>query len=281
MRVAMLFVLPYLVLFVLFRIAPAIAGLALSFADYGITGKVEFVGSANFERLLAAPLFRNALLVTIAYAVIVVPAVVCVSLATAQLAVRGMRGLAVYRTLYFLPVITSLVTSAVVWKWLYSEKGPLNWLVSLFGMAPVPWISDDTLVVPALSVIGVWSRFGFDMLILLAGMLAIPRELEEASAVDGATAWQRFLHITLPQLRRPLLFVVVLESIHALQVFDIIFVMTGGGPVRSSYSLVYFIYDQGFGFFQFGYASAAGVVLLAVTLMLALIQRRALERSAT
>jgi multiple sugar transport system permease protein len=246
-------------------------------ANYNIAGDATFVGLENFRYLAQSPLFWNALRVTAVYVLIAVPAVVGVSLGMAYLSSRAIRGIAIYRALFFLPVITSLITSAVIWQWIYSANGPLNWLVSLIGSPPMPWLSSGTLVLPSLSALGVWSRFGFDMLILLAGILAIPAELDEAAIVDGASAWQRFRFVTLPQLRRPLFVVVVLEIIVSFQVFDIIFVMTGGGPVRSSYSLVYFIYDQGLGFFRFGIASAAGVVLLVITLMITLLQRRFLE----
>jgi multiple sugar transport system permease protein len=199
---------------------------------------------------------------------------VAVSLAMAQLCARSIRGIHVYRVLYFLPVVTSLVTTAVIWQWIYSEKGPLNWLLGLIGVGPVPWLSSGTAVLPALSLLTVWTRFGYDMLILLAGLLAIPHEYTEAAMVDGASAWARFWHITLPQLKPALFFVVVLETIQSFQTFDTIYVMTGGGPGRSSYSLVFLIYDQGFHFFDFGYASAAGVVLLVITLIISLVQRR-------
>lgn len=268
------FVAPYLLLFLAFRVAPTLAGLGLSVAEYGITGDVAFVGLDNFRRLTADELFWSALKVTLVYSAITVPLVVAVSLTMAHLCARSIRGIRVYRALYFLPVITSLVTSAVIWQWVFSETGPLNWLLGLAGLGPFPWISSSTSVLPSLSLLGVWSRFGYDMLILLAGLLAIPRDYYEAADLDGATAYQRLRYITIPQLKRPLFFVVVLELVHSLQVFDVIYVMTGGGPVRASYSMVFFIYDQGFHYFDFGYASAAGVVLFAITLMISLVQRR-------
>jgi multiple sugar transport system permease protein len=272
--VALLFVLPYVVLFLVFRIGPAIAGMLLSLTRYRITGTVEWKGLDNFERLFADSLFWNALRVTAVFTLIAVPLTVVVSLVMAQLCVRSIRGIKVYRALYFLPVITSLVTSGVIWQWIYSRNGPLNWLFDLIGVGPLPWLESGTAVLPALSLVSVWTRFGYDMLILLAGLLAIPKEYTEAALVDGASAWARFRLITLPQLKPALFFVVVLELIQSFQVFDVIYVMTGGGPVRSSYSLVFFLYDQGFHYFDFGYASAAGVVLFTITLLVSLWQRR-------
>ena len=265
---------PYLLLFLVFRILPAIGGMLLSLTEYSITGEIEFEGADNYVQLFADPLFWNALGVTALYVVITVPMVLVISLAMAQLSMRSIRGIGAYRAAFFLPVITSLVTSAVIWQWIYSERGPLNWIFSLIGVGPIPWISDGAFVIPSLSAVGVWSRFGYDLLILLAGLLAIPKEYYEAAVMDGASKWQQFRYVSLPQLKRPIFFVLVLELTTSIQIFDIIYVMTGGGPVRSSYSLVFFIYDQGFHFFDFGYASAAGVILFAITLAIALVQRR-------
>ncbi|MDQ0614486.1 multiple sugar transport system permease protein [Microbacterium sp. W4I4] len=271
--IALMFLLPYLLLFLAFRIVPALGGIGLSLADYSLTGDITYVGGENFARLFADELFWNALRVTIIYSLIAVPLVVVVSLLMANLASRSIRGIKVYRSAFFLPVITSLVTTAVIWQWIYSSQGPLNWFLGLFGVPAVPWLASGFAVLPALAIVAMWSRFGYDMLILMAGMLDIPQDYYEAAGLDGANAWQKFRHITLPGLRRPLFFVVILEIVASFQVFDLIYVMTGGGPVTASYSLVYMIYDQGFGYFNFGYASAAGVVLLVITMVIAAVQR--------
>lgn len=268
-----MFVMPYLLIFLAFRIGPALGGLGLSVADYSLRGDITYVGGENFARLFEDELFWNALRVTIIYSFIAVPLVVVVSLFMAQLASRSIRGIKVYRAAFFLPVITSLVTTAVIWQWIYSTQGPLNWFLGIFGIEPVPWLASGFAVLPSLAIVAMWSRFGYDMLILMAGMLDIPQDYYEAAGLDGANAWQRFRYITLPGLRRPLFFVVILEIVTSFQVFDLIYVMTGGGPVTASYSLVYMIYDQGFGYFNFGYASAAGVVLLVVTLIISGVQR--------
>ncbi|MBO0805217.1 MAG: sugar ABC transporter permease [Nocardiopsaceae bacterium] len=278
--ITLVFIIPYTVLFVVFRIGPAVAGLLLGFSNYQITGVVSWAGLANFRSLFTDPLFWNALRVTVIYTVIAVPLTVVVSLGMAQLCARSIRGIKVYRALYFLPVITSLVTSSVIWQWIYSYNGPANWFFGAIGLGAVPWLSSNAMVLPSLSLMSVWTRFGFDMLILLAGLLAIPKEYTEAAMIDGASAWARFTRVTLPQLKPALFFVVILEVIQSFQVFDIIYVMTGGGPGQSSYSLVYLIYDQGFRYFDFGYASAAGVVLFAITLVVSLWQRRVFREDA-
>ncbi len=272
--IALLFVVPYLALFLVFRIGPTLAGMGLSLTKYQITGLIEWRGLANFQRLFSDDLFWTSLRVTLVYTVIAVPLTVLVALGMAQLCARSIRGIKVYRALYFLPVVTSLVTTSVIWKWLYADDGPLNWLLGLVGVGPVPWLSSGAMVLPSLSLLSVWTRFGYDMLILLAGLLAIPRDYTEAAMIDGAGPWARFWRITVPELKPALFFVVILEVVQSFQVFDVIYVMTGGGPVRSSYSMVFFVYDQGFHYFDFGYASAAGVVLFAITLVVSLVQRR-------
>ncbi len=268
--IALVFIAPSVVLFLVFRIGPAIAGMLLGFGSYQISGATHWVGLANFRALFTDSLFWNALRVTVEYTVIAVPLTVVVSLGMALLCVRSIRGIKVYRALYFLPVITSLVTSSVIWQWIYSSSGPANWFFRSVGLGAVPWLSSNAMVLPSLSLMSVWTRFGFDMLILLAGLLAIPHEYTEAAMIDGASAWRRFWRVTLPQLKPVLFFVVVLELIQSFQVFDVIYVMTGGGPGDASYSLVYLIYDQGFNFSNFGFASAAGVVLFAITLVVSL-----------
>jgi multiple sugar transport system permease protein len=271
--ITLIFIAPYVVLFFVFRIGPALAGMLLGFGSYQINGATHWVGLANFQALFSDPLFWTALRVTVVYTIIAVPLTVVVSLGMALLCVRSIRGIKVYRALYFLPVVTSLVTSSVIWQWIYSSNGPANWFFQAIGLGAVPWLSSNAMVLPSLSLMSVWTRFGFDMLILLAGLLAIPHEYTEAAMIDGASAWQRFWRVTLPQLKPALFFVVVLELIQSFQVFDVIYVMTGGGPGDASYSLVFLIYDQGFNFFNFGYASAAGVVLFAITLVVSLWQR--------
>jgi multiple sugar transport system permease protein len=277
---ALVFITPYVVLFAVFRIGPAIAGLLLSFGNYRINGTVQWEGLANFRQLFGDPLFWTSLRVTLVYTAIAVPLTVGVSLVMAQLCARSIRGIKIYRALYFLPVVTSMVTTAVIWEWIYSYSGPANWLFEALGIGPVPWLSSTTMVLPSLALLSVWTRFGFDMLILLAGLLAIPGVYNEAAMIDGASWWARFRWVTVPQLRPALFFVVVLEIIQSFQIFDVIYVMTGGGPVNGSYSLVFLIYQEGFQYFDFGYASAAGVVLFVITLVVSLCQRRFFRQEA-
>lgn len=275
---ALLFILPCLLLFLVFRFGPAIAGVVLGFTDYVIGGDPDWVGLENFRRLVADPTFWTALRVTVVFTVLAVPLSILASLGMALLTRRAFRGVKLFRSIFFLPVVTSLVLAGVVFTWVFAESGPWSRAMAALGLPSNSWLADGTLVIPALVLVSVWSRFGYGMLILLARLQEIPAELEEAALSDGASAWQRFRYVTLPQLRPALFFVAIIETTVSFQVFDTIYVMTGGGPVRSSYTLVYLLYDQGFRYFDLGYASAVGVALFVMTVIVALIQRLTLGR---
>lgn len=262
------------VLFGVFRVWPAIYGIVLSFGDYTLRRTYSLVGVDHYVRLFQDPIFWDSLKVTFVFAAIQMPLALVVSLTMAQLCNRVMRGMAIYRSVFFLPTVTSSVLIALVFIWIFSGAGPVNALLDAAGLEQIGWLTDRAWVLPTLAILSVWSSFGYNMLILLAGMLAIPPEYYEAAQIDGANAWQRFLRITLPNLKPAIFFVLVIETIKSLQTFDTIFVMTGGGPARGSYTLTFMIFDQGFGYFDFGYASAAGVILLLITLVLSLIQRK-------
>lgn len=271
---AYIFVLPYILFFFVFRILPSLYGIILSFGEFSLSGSFELTGLNNYARLFSDPLFWTSLRVTGLYALIAIPLGLVIAIVMAQLCNRLLRGMSLYRSIFFLPMVTSPVLSGIVFIWIFSADGPINSGLSLFGIEIGSWLQSHTLVLPALAIVAVWMSFGYNMLILLAGMLAIPEEYYEAARMDGATAWQRFRRITLPLLKPSLFFVMVLETVRSFQAFDTIYVMTSGGPVRSSYTLTFMVYDQGFGYFDFGYASAAGVVLLVITLTFSLIQRR-------
>lgn len=275
----LLFVAPMLVLFVLFRIVPVVGALLLSLTDYRISGQWSFLAFDNYSRLLGDKLFHESLLVTLTYTVIFVPLTVLLSLGTAMLLHRVVWSRGFFRGVFFLPYVTSIVLAAVLWKGIYNaEDGVLNAVLGLVSLGPVDFLGQAGTVLPSIAVTSAWKGFGYSMLILLAGLQAVPRSYLEAAMIDGAGQWQRFRYITLPQLRPVLFFVLVIETIGAFQVFDAMYVMTAGGPVRASYSLVYFLYDSGFKFFDFGYASAIGIVLFAIVLVVSLIQRRLVGR---
>lgn len=265
--------LPAFVLFLAFRFGPAIAGVGLSFFNYDISGLLEWEGLANFQRMVVDPVFWRALVVTVVYAVLAVPLSVVLSVLMAMGVRRAFRGSRLIRSIFFLPVITSLVLAGAIFTWIFSDEGPWSAIMEPLGLGG-SWLNSSILVIPALVVVGVWSRFGYGMLIVIAALQDVPRELEEAALVDGASAWQRFRNIILPFLKPTFFFLAVIETTTSFQVFDLIYVMTQGGPARGSYSLVYMLYDQGFKYTNYGYAAAVGVALFVMTLIIALIQRR-------
>lgn len=271
-RVALLFVLPAFLLFLAFRFGPSLVGVALSFFQYDISGEVSWRGLENFQRLVADPLFWRALGTTAIYTVFAVPISLVLSTVMALGVRRAFRGSRFFRSIFFLPVITSLVLAGSIFVWIFSGDGPWSKLMAPLGLGG-SWLGSTILVIPAIIVVGVWSRFGYGMMIMIAAMQDIPRELEEAALMDGANAWQRFRWIILPYLRPTVFFLAVIETTAAFQVFDVIYVMTQGGPANASYSLVYLLYDQGFKYFDYGYAAAVGVALFVMTLVVALIQR--------
>ena len=273
-RTGYAFILPVLALFIVFRIWPTINGVLLSFQDYKLMGGSTWLGLEHYRYLLQDDLFWHSLRITLTYAAISVPVTTFLALGLALLINQAFRGIGFYRAIYFLPYVTSLVMVAVIWKWVYrNDGGLLNNALTSVGLPQVDWLTSSTMVLPSLAIMATWKGVGYAMMILLAGLKAVPPSLHEASAVDGATGAQTFWKVTLPLLRPVLFFVVVIETIGSFQVFDAIYVMTGGGPVRASYSLVYLLYDEGFKFQNFGYASAIGVVLFLIVFSVTMIQR--------
>ncbi|MER5464544.1 sugar ABC transporter permease [Streptomyces sp. NPDC002668] len=279
--VGLAFVAPMLVLFIVFRFGPTIGAAFLSLTDYRLSGEWRFIGAENYTRLFADDVFWESLGVTAVYTAVYVPMTVVLALGTAVLLHRTLWLRGFFRGLFFLPYVTSIVLAAVIWKWIYQvDDGLLNATLGALSLGPVDFLGDESLVLPSIAATSAWKGFGYTMLILLAGLQSIPREITEAATIDGTSAWQRFRWVTLPLLRPVLFFVLVIEAIQAFQVFDAMYVMTAGGPIRASYSLVYFLYDSGFKYFDFGYASAVGLMLFLVVLIFSLIQRRLIGREA-
>lgn len=273
-QIGLLFALPVFLLFLAFRFGPAIAGVGLSLFDYDISGSLEWEGLANFRRMVDDPVFWQSLRVTLLYSVFAVPLSVGLSLVMAVSVRRRFTGVGFFRSVFFLPVITSLVLAGTVFVWVFSSGGPVSSIMGAFGGPTDSWLTSTVLVIPALVLVGVWSRFGYGMLILLAALQDVPRELEEAALMDGANAWVRFRYVVVPTLKPSLFFLAVIETTSSFQVFDLIYVMTQGGPAHGSYTLVYMLYDQGFKYFDYGYAAAIGVTLFVFTLVVAFIQHR-------
>ena len=274
----LLFILPTLVIFAVFKFLPIGGAGAMSLTEYRLNGDVTFLGAENYTRLFSDPHFWQSLGVTLGYVCIFVPLIIVVSLVGALLLNKLVRYNGVFRALLFVPYLSSFVLAGIIWTWIFAIDGPLNAALETVGLGPVLFLSGEQwLVLASLAMVSVWKGFGYSMLIFLAGLKAQPAEVHEAARIDGANAWKGFWHVTLPLLKPVLFFVLVIETIIGFQVFDTIYVMTAGGPARASYSLIYFLFDEGFKYFDFGYAAAIGIVLFVIVLVLSLVQRRFFE----
>ncbi len=269
-----------------FFVVPVVASLALSLTDFDVytiadPRRLRFVGLANYRALLADERFWLALGNTLYFVLVGGPLSVAVSLGAALLLhARLARWRPLLRTVLFLPVVTTLVAVAVVWRYLYHPRhGPLNALLGAVGLGPIDWLGDPAWAMPALILLAVWKNFGFNMIILLAGLQAIPERLSEAARLDGAGAWQELRHVTLPMLAPTLLFVAVVTTIGYFQLFAEPYVMTQGGPAGRTLSIVLLMYEEGFRWWNLGYAAAIAFVLFVIILAGTALQLR-LRRSA-
>jgi multiple sugar transport system permease protein len=274
-RVAMLLLAPVVVFFVLFQYYPILKSIVLSFREYGLLLRSRpFVGLSNYARLFADPLFLSALQNTLVFVSVVVVAGVVLALFFAVLVERSGRFAGLYRTVYFVPVVTSLLATSMVWRYLFASNGLINYFLVAIGLAPKAWLLSEALALPSLMALTVWKNLGFDMVLFAAALQAIPTSYFEASRMDGATQWQNFWYVTLPQLRPIVLLVCITAVIRSFQVFTIVLAMTQGGPLNSTRTIVYHIYEQGIQYDEMGYASAAAVVLLLIIGLFTALQMR-------
>lgn len=281
------FLAPALAAIALFFFVPVVAAFVLSFTDFDIyalgnIGVARFVGFRNYLQLFQDPLFWQALRNTIYFLVVGGPLSIAVSLGTALLLNAKLVKLKpLFRFLYFAPVVTTLVAVAVVWRFIYHPRfGMLNWLLSVFGLDPIDWLGDPHWAMPAIILLAVWKGFGYNMIIFIAGLQNIPTSLYEAASIDGAGGWQRFRYITLPMLAPTTLFITVITMIGYFQLFAEPYVMTQGGPLNSTLSIVLLMYQQGFRWWNMGYSAAVAFVLFLLILLVSLAQNR-LQRKAT
>jgi multiple sugar transport system permease protein len=276
------FAAPFTILFVVFSALPVLASLVMSVTDLRSTDlrnplAVNFVGLDNFTKLFSDDLFLRSAVNTLAFVVIGVPLTMVLGLAAASALNSGLvRFRALFRVGFYLPVVTSIVAIAVVWRFLLDpEAGLIDNLLRLVGIDGPNWLGNSSTALPSLMVMAAWRNFGFLMVIFLAGLQGIPKDLYEAATLDGATRWQQFRNVTLPLLRPTLLFGAVITGIGFLQLFEEPFVMTQGGPLSSTLSVSYHIYNQ-FGFGNYGYAAAASYVLFLAIVGLSVLQFRLL-----
>ncbi|MBL8518628.1 MAG: sugar ABC transporter permease [Betaproteobacteria bacterium] len=271
-----LFLLPAAATLGLVVIYPALKAFGLSLTDFNMIREARWVGFDNYARLWSDPFFWNALKNSALYVAVVVPVLVVAPLFLAVLVNRALPGITFIRAVLYLPVVTSLVVSALLWKWLYEERGLLNHFLLATGITdqPVAFLTDPANALFSVMAVTIWSGLGYYMVIYLAGLQSIPRSLYEAADVDGVSAWKQTLHITLPLLKPSAAVVTVMSSIAAMKVFEEVYVMTQGGPLDASKTLVFHLYQSAFEDFEMGYASAVGVVLFFLTLALSLVNLR-------
>jgi multiple sugar transport system permease protein len=284
-RAALLFLTPALAVLGLFFFLPVAAGFLLSLTDFdlyalGDLGNLRFVAFHNFAAVLKDPLFWTALGNTLYFSLVGGPATVAVSLGAALLVnAKAARFKPLFRTVYFAPVVTTLVAVAIVFRFLYHPRfGAINRALGLFGLPAIDWLGDPRWAMPAVILLAVWKNFGYNMIIFLAGLQAIPEELYEAARIDGASAWRQFRHVTLPMLGPTFLFVGIVTAIGYLQLFPEPYVMTYGGPANRTLSAVMLLYQQGFSWWRMGYAAAIAFLLCIVIAAATAFQLRFQER---
>jgi multiple sugar transport system permease protein len=268
------FILPNFVGFAALTLVPIVVLFYMSMTNWNVFGVANWVGFANFERLIGDGSFRIAVLNTLYYSALHIPLTFAVALGLALLLNNKLRGVAFFRTAAFFPYITSIVAIAIVWNLLFSpDYGPINEILRFFGMENPPgWLTSSDWAMPAVVIVSTWRDMGYYMILFLAGLQTVPRELHEAARMDGANTIQRFFNVTLPCLRPTTFFVTVMLTINSFKIFDLILVMTEGGPGQSTLVLSQFIYTKGFEESQFGYASAASVALFFLCIIVTIVQ---------
>src|SRR4030088_1128226 len=273
-----LFIAPAMVIFFVFTLVPVAYALFLSFTNYDVFTKMDWIGTLNYQDVFEDPLFWEALKNTANYTAWSIPISMGIGLGLALLLNQKLRGLGVYRTVYYVPVVTSMVAVAMIWIQLFDPLyGVISNALEGVGIKGINWLGDPNLAMPSVIVVSVWKVIGWNMLIYLAGLQGIPQYLKEAAAIDGANRWQSFFQITLPLLQPTTFFIFVTSVIGAFQVFDQVYVMTGGGPANATTTLVQQIYNAAFKALDMGYAASMSFVLFAIILVISLFSMRAIR----
>jgi len=267
-----LFIMPWIIGFLGLRLGPMIASFFLSFTEYAIISPPKFVGLANYIKMFTSdPAFRDAIRVTLTYAIFAVPVGLSLSLMIAMLLNQKVPGVTVWRTIYYLPSVVSGVAVSMLWVWIFhSQFGLINVGLHAIGIQGPAWLGDPSWALPALIIMSFWS-IGGGMVINLAGLQGIPTELYEAASIDGANAWWRFWSVTIPMLSPVLFFNLVMGVIDTFQYFTNAFVMTAGGPGRSTMFYNLYLYQNAFRYYKMGYASALAWVMFLIILVLTLL----------
>lgn len=271
-----LFLLPAAVLFALFYLWPLVTTVQLSFYRYNVVAPARWIGLANFSRLVHDSLFWHSLVNSLLYTLGAIPFGVILPLLLAVLVNRRIRGIGVYRLIYYMPVVTMTVAVSIAWEFVFNRAGALNWLLNSLGVIgqPIDWLLDPRFALWALVVVAGWQNMGYYMMIFLAGLQSIPGELYDAASVDGCNGWRRLLHVTVPLIRPYLAVCLILTCLQAMQTFTTIYVMTRGGPDNATISLGYYIWQQAFQNFNMGYANAMGIAFWLVLITISVVNFR-------
>lgn len=282
---AAMFLFPALAVMTVFLFIPIISSFVISFTNWNIYGvrdasKIIFIGFENYSKLLADPVFFKALRNTLVYALIGVPLNIGLALGAAILLNQGfIRFKSFFRLGFFLPVITTFVAVALIWRWLYDPgHGPVNWALGGAGFPPQNWLADEMTALPAIVLMGVWKGFGYNMMIFIAALQSISEEIYEAAEIDGASGFQQFVYITLPMIRKTSFFITVMTVTGCLHIFAEPYIMTGGGPMNSTMSLVLYMYNQGFKYYNLGYSSSIAYALFAIMAAITFFQLKISKR---
>lgn len=275
-----LFILPALIVLTVFFFIPFFQTIGLSFYDYSTSiYDPQFVGVQNYTNILHSGLFYKVMGNTFLFLILAVPFLVIFPLFLAVLINQKIRGITLYKILIYLPVIVSIVVAAIAFKWLYAQEGILNYFVTMFGLKPIGWLTDSKFSLLSVAIVTIWKGVGYYMMIYLAALMSVPQELYEACDIDGANFLTKHLTVTIPQILPTIALVSTISIISAMKVFVEIYVMTKGGPLNSSKTIVYYIYERAFENLDLGYASALAVVLLLVIMVFSFINIMFFEKN--
>jgi multiple sugar transport system permease protein len=274
-KVAALFLLPYLSIFVIFRFVPSVAGLFISFFKWNIIGQAQFYGLGNFTKLITDRFFYISLENTLMFILIVVPPLVIFSLFLAILLNQKLRFRNAARAISIIPYVLIPAVVGIIWNWLYENNfGILNYYIKKVGLRPVEWLTNDHTALVSVAIVIIWSYIGYNTVLFLAGLQGVPRELYEASMIDGANKLQTFFKITLPMLKPVTSMIITLTLVNTVQVFDQIYVMTNGGPGTSTLTLVQYMYNSAFQNYDIGYGSTLEIAVLIILILLIKVQSK-------
>lgn len=275
-----LFLLPAVIVLIVFFFIPFFQTIGLSFFDYSNNiYHAKFSGLQNYIDIIRNPIFYKVMLNTIIYLVAAVPILAIVPLFLAILINQKIRGITLYKILIYLPVIVSIVVAAIAFKWLYAEQGILNYILSIFHINSIGWLTDPKYAIYSVIIVTIWKGIGYYMMIYLASLMSVPKELYEACDIDGAGFLRKHLTVTVPHLMPTIALVTTISSISAMKIFAEIYVMTKGGPLNSTKTIVYYIYEKAFENLDLGYASAMAVILLIIVMVFSLINILCFERN--